>query len=604
VDLATQFKQTVTPPTQRSGLPEGGGTSPAVRRQVQKIVASSGFANAERMSRFLQFTVEHTLQNRGAELKEYLIGVEVFDRTANYDPRLDPVVRVEARRLRSKLASYYEADGRNDTLLIEFPKGTYVPVFRERTQKAAAPAAAEHGSTIAVLPFANLSPDPENEYFSDGLTPELIHLLTKVDGLRVVAWNSSSQLKGKTPDPYSVGQQLKVGSVLTGSVRGASVHLRITAQLVDTSNGYYLWSETYDREMQDVFAIQEEISSAIVKTLSKKLVGAVSELKCNTPNLEAYNLYLKGRFHWNKRTGPGLNRSVQYFTEAIAVDQDFAMAYSGLADAYTLLADYGVLHPSEAMPQAKAAAQRALDLDPLLGEAEASLGLIRGLYDWQWDTAEKHYRRAIELNPGYSTTHHWYAVDHMAMLGRMEEAREEIEIARALDPLSPIIREAIGFLAMLDRRYEEAIAHYREEVELDPFFYKGYTSMGRAYIQLGMYEEAIAHLEKGRSLAGDVPNILGALGQAWALSGNTAEARKFLKQLQQLSKTSYIPCSGIALIHLGLGEKEKALEILEAGCEQRHLVLATLKVHPAYDDLRGEPRFSAILQRMGLLPGL
>jgi serine/threonine-protein kinase len=363
-----------------------------------------------------------------------------------------------------------------------------------------------------------------------------------------------------------------------------------------------LWSETFDRHMQDVFAIQEEISSAIVKTLTNKL-APVPPLKCDSRNLVAYNLYLKGRFHWHKRTSVGLNRSVQYFSEAIAEDPTFAMAYSGLADSYTLMADYAVLHPSEAMPQAKVAARRALELDPMLGEAEASLGLIRGLHDWEWAEAEQHYRRSIEFNPGYSTSHHWYAVDHLVILKRMDEAREQLEIARGLDPLSPIIREAIGFLAMLERRYDEAIVHYREELELDPYFYKGYTSMGRAFIQLGKYEKAISHLEKGRALAGDVPNILGALGQAWALSGNHEKGREFLAALGQLSKSRYVPCAGFALIHLGLGEKEKALEFLEMGCEQRHLMLATLNIHPAYDDLRGTPRFDAILRRMGLLPG-
>ena len=337
-------------------LPETSANPSEVRLQLERILASKGFANAERMSRFLRFAVEHTLENRAAELKEYVIGVEVFDRTGSYDPRLDPVVRVEARRLRSKLASYYEEEGKADALLIDFPKGAYVAVFRNRTETTRTPAASQKRSTIAVLPFANLSAGSKNDYFSDGLTQELIHLLTKVDGLRVVAWNSSSQLKGKTPDPYSVGQQLKVGSVLTGSIRGANDKLRITAQLVNTADGYYLWSETYDREMKDVFAIQEEISSAIVKTLSDKLASKAPELKSSARNLEAYNLYLKGRFHWNKRTGVGLHRSIQYFTDAIAVDQDFAMAYSGLADSYSLLADYGLMHPSEAMPKAKAAA--------------------------------------------------------------------------------------------------------------------------------------------------------------------------------------------------------------------------------------------------------
>ncbi|MEO8126005.1 MAG: tetratricopeptide repeat protein [Bryobacteraceae bacterium] len=582
-------------------LPDTRGQASDVRVQLERILASKGFAHAERMSRFLRFTVEYTLENRAAELKEYVIGVEVFDRTGNYDPRLDPVVRVEARRLRSKLAGYYEDEGKADVLLIDFPKGTYVPAFRNRSEIADVPATPQNLSTIAVLPFANLSPDCENDYFSDGLTQELIHLLTKVEGLRVVAWNTSSQLKGKTPDPYSIGQQLKVGSLLTGSIRGTNDKLRITAQLVNTKDGHYLWSETYDREMKDVFAIQEEISVAIVKTLSDKLT-CQAPMRSSGSNLEAYNLYLKGRFHWNKRTDTGLHRSIQFYSDAIALDQNFAMAYSGLADSYSLLADYGYVHPSVGMPKAKAAAEKALELDPMLGEAETSLGLIRGVYEWRWQEAERHYRRAISLSPGYSTAHHWFAIDYLCLMGRFAEAVAEMEIACELDPLSPIIREGIGFLAMLDGRHDEAIGHYKEVLELDPYFYKGFTSMGRAYIQKGMYEEAIVQLQRGRALAGEVPNILGALGQAFGLGGRVKDARRTLDELTQLSETRFVPCTSLALVHLGLGEKAQALEILEEGCNQRQIVLQSLMVHPAYSDLRGEPRFTAILRKIGLLP--
>jgi tetratricopeptide (TPR) repeat protein len=390
--------------------------------------------------------------------------------------------------------------------------------------------------------------------------------------------------------------------VLTGSVRGGTKRLRITAQLVDTANGYYLWSETYDRQMEDVFSIQEEISSAIVRTLRTKLTGAMPAMKRSAHNLEAYNLYLKGRFHWNKRSWAGLNLSIQYFTDAIEIDPGFAMAYSGLADSYTLLAEYGALQPAEAMPKAEAAAKKALDLDPLLGEAEASLGLIRSIRDWNFPEAEKHYLRAIELNPGYATAHQWFGIDHLAMLGRMEQAEYEIAVACELDPLSPIIREGVALVALLKREYDRAIFEYREVMELDPYFYKAYTGLGRVYIQKGMYEEAIGLLQKGRSLSPETPSILGALGQALALSGRQLEARQVLRDLHERSQDCYVACSCFALIHLGLGEKKKALEILEAGCQQRELVLMSLKMHPAYDDLRAEPRFDAILKRIGFNP--
>jgi TolB-like protein/Tfp pilus assembly protein PilF len=553
------------------------------------------------MSRFLRFTVEYAVNGRAGELKEYLLGTEVFDRNSSYDPRLDPVVRVEARRLRSKLALFYEGEGKTDELVIEFPKGSYVPRFQRRGEQAgpAAPAPEPQDSTIALLPFSNLSSAHDNEYFSDGLTQELIHLLTKVEGLRVVAWNSSAQLRGQYPDPYEVGQQLKVGNILLGSVRSAGDQIRITAQLVDTATGYYLWSETFDRRMQDLFAIQEEIALAIVRTLKANLVCKTSQ-HGEVRNVEAYNLYLKGRFHWNKRTSEGLYRSVGYFEQAIEADPNSATAYAGLADAYSLLSDYGIVRPMEALPKAEKAALKALQLDPLLGEAETSLAFIRSLYDWKWAEGEQRFRRAIALNPSYVTAHHWFGLDHLAVRGMMDEAMREIEIARDLDPLSPIIREGVGYMCMLRGDHDRALQHYRDTLELDPYFYRAYTSMGRAYIQKGMYDLAIEMLEKGRALSGDLPTIFAALGQAYALSGRPEKAREYLAQLTRMAKIRYVQCTSFALLHLGLGEYDQALTHLEAGCEQRALAMTNVRSHPVYDPLRSEPRFTALLQRVGL----
>ncbi|MBI3696829.1 MAG: hypothetical protein HY238_18580 [Acidobacteria bacterium] len=337
-----------------------------IQAQLSKILASPVFAGSDRMSRFLRFTVERALRGEGDRLKEYLLGVEVFDRRSSYDPRIDPIVRVEARRLRSKLEKYYETEGRGDPVRIDFPKGGYSPVLRERDRAAPAP----ERRTIAVLPFANLSSDPENEYFSDGLTEELIQALTKVEGLRVVAWSSAFQFKGKARDIRQVGRQLSVDTVLEGSVRRADDRLRITAQLVDVSDGRYLWSQIYEREMKDVFAIQDEISRAIADTPRIKLTGAL--VKPYTVNLEAYNLYLRGRFNWNKRTEEGLRKAIEYFEQALAGDAQYAPAYCGLADCYSMLGQYGLSPPREVMPQAKAAATRALDIDEALAEAHAS----------------------------------------------------------------------------------------------------------------------------------------------------------------------------------------------------------------------------------------
>ncbi|MEO7653319.1 MAG: tetratricopeptide repeat protein, partial [Bryobacteraceae bacterium] len=568
---------------------------------MDKLLSSSAFCQSERMCRFLRFAVGKSLAGEADTLKEYLLGVEVFDRKVSYDPRVDPIVRVEARRLRSKLKKYYESQGREDEIVVEFPTGGYAPKFLFKGPRSVSPenkpdASLGRGSTIAVLPFTNLSADADNEYFSDGLPEELIHGLTKVPDLRVVAWNSAVKLKGAPQDVYAIGKQLGVSTVLMGSVRHSGGRLRIVAKLIEASTGYYLWSETYDRMMEDLFAIQEEISCAIVQKLKIGLLPRSAALTTRSPyNVEAYNLYLKGRYHWNKRTGEGLKRSAEYFRKAIVLEPGFALAYAGVSDAYSLLADYGLLTPVEAMPEAKAAASKAIDLDPTLAEAYSSLAFISSHFDWNWAQAEEYYRRAMELNPGYSTAHHWFSLDYLAMLGRFEEAFAEIRIARQLDPLSTIIREGVGFLMMLSGRYDEAVAEYRETLELDPYFYKGYTSLGRVLIQRGNYEEAIGMLLKGRSLSSDIPNILGALGQAYALAGDRQTAAGLVRELEQLAKRKYVPCTCFAVIYIGMGDHDRAMGHLERGCEQRELPLTGLAVHPAYEGLRDEPRFQRLL---------
>ena len=454
--------------------------------------------------------------------------------------------------------------------------------------------------TIAVLPFVNLSSEQESEYFSDGLTEELIQALVRVRGLHVVAWHSAVQLKGRERDAQALGRDLNVSTVLAGTVRRARDRVRIAVRLVDVASGYILWSETYDRRLEDVFGIQEEIARAIVDTLTRTLAGPrVPALAARrSTDVEAYNHYLKGRFFWNKRTAEGLTRSVECFEAALAIDEGFALAHAGLADALCLLTDYGIVQPGEVMPRARAAAIRALELDPRSAEAHVSFAYIRSVYDWEWLEAEALYRRAIELGPGYATARHWFAIDFLAMHGRFEEAAEQAELARQLDPLSMIIQESRGYLLMLARRYDEAIAAYQSLLELDSSFFRVYTSMGRAYLQKGLYAEAAAMLEKGRSMAGDMPNILGALGQARAMGGQRDEARRLLDLLSSMAARRHVPATCFALIHAGLGEHDRAVEWLERGCALHELPVVGINVHPAYDALRDHPRFPALLRKM------
>ena len=571
----------------------------AIRAQLQRILASSGFVHAERMRRFLQLAVTEALEGRAGQLKEYTIGVSVFDRPPAFDPAVDPLVRVEARRLRAKLEKYYEGEGRGDRIVIELPKGGYAACFRFRETDAPTPAQAPN--SIAVLPFQNVGVAPDGQYFSDGLTWELIHQLTRVEGISVVAWNSAAQVR-ESSDVLSAGARLKAATVLTGSVRQARDRLRIIAQLIDVHSGVYLWSETYDRKLEDIFAIEDDIARSIVSRLQTRLAVAGDVVKpASSYNLEAYQLYLKGRALWNQRTSDGLNGSLHYFEKATEVDGMFALGYAGIADAYALLADYGHAFPAELVPVAKRAALRALEIDPSLGEAHCSLAFLTANYEWKWREGEVHFRRALALNPGYATAHHWLGTDVLALVGRFDEALRENELAQRLDPLSPIIGESPGYMLLLTRRYQEAEQYYRDLAATFPSFYKAHTALGRTLLQMGRFDEAILELERGRRLGGgDFSSILGAMGQAHALNGNRDEAVRLLGTLEEISRARFVPATCFALIHLGLGDKKRALERLRRGVDQHELSVCALAVHPAYDSLRDEPEFRVLLERMGL----
>ena len=588
-----------------------------LRSHLEKILSSAGFAHSQRMSRFLRFAVEQTMQGRGDKIKEYLVGVEVFDKEPSYDPQIDPIVRVEARRLRSKLKRYYETDGREDALRIDFPKGSYVPVFQERNS-----ADPPEIKTIAVLPFVNRSPDPENEYFSDGLTEELIRALTKIEGLRVVAPGTAFQFKGKSQDVQQIGEQLHVSAVLQGSVRRAGTRLRVTAQLISVRDGCYLWSETYERELQDVFVIQDEISRAIVNTLRLQLAAGRQTplVRRYSDNLEVYSIYLKGRHYFNRRTEEGFKKSVECFEQALVADPHYAPAYAGIADAYSLLAEYGFQVPDQAMPKARAAALRALEIDDGLAEAEVSLAFVYTTYEWKFEEADRHYRRALELNPGYAEAHHWYGYDHLAILGRLDEAMAHVELAHQLDPLSMIISASLGGIFLMRREYDRAIEQYRKTLALDPGFYKAYTGLGRSYFQKGMYDEAVRYFRKGRVLSawnrgpsfsdsrlklgteGGALYTAGGLGQSYAMAGETETARHLVSEMERLREDGlYVQATSIALIYVGLGDADKAFHWLDKACTEREASVLFISVYPAWDALRSDPRFVALLRRIGIV---
>ena len=563
------------------------------REQLEKILSSKAFAPSERMRRFLRFAVEQAREGKGEGLKEYRIGLEVFDKGASFDPRIDPIVRVEARRLRAKLKRYYEAEGKDDSIRVEFPTGSYAPVVRERP-----PGTPPGERTIVVLPFENRSANPEDEYFSDGLTDELIHALTNVVGLRVVARASAFQLKGKGSDLREIGEKLGVTAVLEGSVRRSGNRLRVTAQLVNVGDGCYLWSETYEREMRDLFAIQDEISRAIVETLRVRLGGPAGPAERRSENLEVYHLYLKGRHHWLQRTRHGLEKGIGYYQQAIDRDAGYAPAWAGLAASWGMLAGYGIALPKQTMPRAKQAAMRALELDPRSAEAETSLAYVLAAYEWKWEEAGRHYQRALELNPRDSDTLHWYGYDYLAPLGRLDEALTALEAALRLDPLCLILNASLGSLWLMRREYGRAIEQFHKTLALDPNFFKAYMGLGRAYLLQGMYQEAVESFRKGQALSGGYTS--GGLGQAYALAGQRGLAWRMLKRLLELSKKTYVQSIAIAMIYVGLGDADQAFHWLEKALGDRETPLVYVKTYPAYDPIREDPRFLALLRRMGL----
>lgn len=585
-------------------LPLGIEIPPAaIRDQLSRIVASATFNDSPRMARFLRFAVEETLHGNAGQLKETVIGTQVFDRPSSYDPRIDPIVRVEARRLRTKLQAYYEGPGQHDELVVELPKGRYTPAFRMRTATGVAPVLPKdpQGTAMAVLPFVDLNPEAGTEFLSDGLTEDLINALTRIPELQIVAWNSVARLKGQEDELDAIRQRLDVAYVLRGSIRQDKDRVRVCAYLIDTVKQRYVWSEVYNRTLHDIFKIQEEIAISIQLALKLKFASPVSSRGSTerAQNLDGYRLCLKGRFHARERTAEGLHRSLACFEQAITVDPGSSAAYAGLADTYALLAEYGLADGPLCMEKAKAAVQQALALDPASAEAFASFGLILTLHDWAWKQASDAFERSLTLNPGYASAYHWYGVDHLVMLGRFAEAHHMLDIAIKLDPLSPIVMESRAYLHLLAREYDRAIDVYAGIMAADPSFYKAYTSMGRAYLHKGNYARAVELLEKGLALAGELPSIFGALGQAHGLWGNHAQANQILNHLEQMALVRTVPATCFALVHLGLGETDRALTWLERAAHRHEASVVALNVHPAYDVLRSEARFQTLLAAIG-----
>ncbi len=455
--------------------------------------------------------------------------------------------------------------------------------------------------SVVVLPFVDTNRDPNTEYLSDGITESLINSLSQLPNLRVIPRSSAFRYKGRDVDPRTVGKELNVRAVITGRVLQRGDTLVIGTELVDVIHDSQLWGGQYSRKVTDILPVQEEISREISEKLRLRLSGEDKKrlTKRYTENTEAYQLYLKGRYHWNKRTAEGLKKAVEYFQQAIENDPSYALAYAGLGDSYSIMSWYDVLSPRDAFPKAKAAVLKALELDPRLAEAHTSLAYIQSNYDHDWSAAEAEFRRAIELNPNYVTAHHWYAL-FLRDSARMEEAKAEIRRAMEVDPLSLIVNDAAGAIFYNAREYDRALEQYRKTLEMDPNFLPAHREIGFSYEQQGDYDKAVAELQNARQLAPNDMHVLGWLGHVYAVSGKGSEAQKLLDELRKRSRSGYVPAYSWGLIYTGLGNKDQAFAWLKKACDERDDWLATLKVDPRFDSLRSDPRFQNLLRCVGL----
>ena len=471
----------------------------------------------------------------------------------------------------------------------------------EETRPGAVPSLVGKTRSIAVLPFVNASADPDNEYLSDGISDELINALTKVEGLRIASRTSVFALKGKPQDIRATGALLGVSVVLEGTVRKSGDRLRITVQLSAAEDGRNLWSERYDRKLDDVFVVQDEIARTIVSTLRTTFLADIADPTPQryTHNLQAYSLYLKGRYCWNKRSQEGVLEAISFFKQAIDLDSGYALAYSGLSDSYALQVDYRSVPVTEGYRLAREYALKALDLDDTLPEAHTSLAWVLHVYDWDWPGAMREYARALELNPGFATAHHWYSFV-LLVSGQAERAMMEALTALELDPSSLSVRRGVGWLSYYTRRYEQALYHLRRAIAVNPTSEDNYRVMGLVLTQQGAYVEAERAFREAITLSPDLSYATAGVAHVLALSGRRREAEAIVAELEARARERYVTPVAFCIAHLGLGNVDQVFHWLDRAYEDRRGWLTYMKVDPIFDPVKDDPRYEAFLKRMRL----
>ena len=572
----------------------------ARQEQLARVLRSETFQQADSLKRFLTFVVNEAMAGRQADLKEYVIGVQVFRKEDTFDPRTDPIVRVQARRLRAKLVRYYREEGRSDPITIELPKGGYAPVFKLRDTpvllRRTIGTVLVSRNTIAVLRLTDHSAPRDLGYLCDAIRDEIVHRLAQLPGLRILAPKS-----GDAADE-SEGSARGAAVVIGGNVRRSGDRLRISVHLVDSTSGCYLWSESVDVDQPDAFSAEDLVADAVIRRLEPELLGERRATGFSAPaeNLAAKNLYLQGRYHLNQRTEEGLRKAVEFFEKSLAEGAEYAPAHSGLADAYGLLTHYGVLAPADVWTKAASHAASAVMLDDNSAEAHTSLAHVKATQDWDWAGAEREYRRAIALNPAYASAHHWYANSCLAPLGRLDESLDEIVAAQSLDPVSSIVARDLAVIHFYRRDFETALEQCDHTIELNPHFAPAYWMLGVIQEQRRDFDESAAAFQRAVHLSPRTPRMHGALGRTFALSGRKKLALDVLKKLESFAAERYVSPTEFAWIQFALGNVDVGFRWLAKAASDRSFDLICIKVDPRFDPYRDDERFRALTRQIGV----
>jgi serine/threonine-protein kinase len=597
-------KQVPTPPSSSGKSLANSAADPvpatAVRDQLARVVNSPGFVSSVRLCRFLTHIVNRTIDGDIDSLKEFSIAMEVFDRTSEYDPNIDAIVRVEARRLRAKLKAYYEGQGTVDLVLIGLRPGSYVPVFRwldaqpakHREEIGAAPPPGR--VCVAVLPFVNMSPEPEQDYFCDGITEEITNSLTRISGLNVIARTSAFHFKGANIDIRELGQRLGANLVIEGSVRKAGEQLRITAQAIQTESGHHVWSETFRRELQDVFAIQEEIAQSVADLLRLHMPEVQGPVRPSPPDLEAYTRYLRARFLIHQQAPETLHAALEQLRSLTKIYPDYALAYSGMAAAGGLLAQFGMVSGRDVYPEVKANAERGYALDPESGDTCTVLGALRAWFEHRWDEADRMFDYALKLQPSHAPAHMFRA---MALLcqGDINAAESGLRRSTELDPLSASDCARMAYLHYVKGDYSSAAEHLRQSFELDRDYPEARFYEGLLHFQQQRYDAVIQCLSPAAS-----PLDVGLLAAGHAQQGNSSRAEECIEKLHELAGRQYVTPLAEGFAAVGMGDFDLALQCLDEAINHKTNFVNLLAIEPFFHPLHADRRFAKLLKKLNL----